>query len=78
MVSNTSVGAAIGRQGETGCMSHTYSTRVFQLWRAPTTKMPAAGHVVLTLVFSSNRPLGVSIMILGGLKGYSAGNSILK
>jgi hypothetical protein len=32
----------------------------------------------LTLVFNSNRPFGVSIMIDGGRNGYSAGNSIRK
>jgi hypothetical protein len=32
----------------------------------------------LTLVFSSNRPLGVRRMMLGGRNGYSAGNRIRK
>ena len=31
-----------------------------------------------TLVFSSNRPLGVRSMILGGRNGYSAGSRIRK
>jgi hypothetical protein len=33
---------------------------------------------MLTLVFSSNRPLGVRSMMLGGRNGYSAGSRIRK
>ena len=35
-------------------------------------------RAVRTFVFSSKRPFGVSIMIAGGLKGYSEGSKMRK
>ena len=78
MISTESVRADIGRQGETGYTVTYAPAAYFQMATSPTTYMPTARWIVLTLVFSSKRPLGVSIMILGGLNGYSAGNRILK
>ena len=78
MVSTESVRADIGRQGETGYTGTHVAVAYFQMATTPATYMPATRCIALTLVFSSKRPLGVSIMILGGLNGYSAGNKILK